>query len=343
MDYADSEELAQRRIGSLLNGRWRIVRPIAAGGSAWLFVGVDEKGGPAAAIKVLHSGLLEYPEVVARFLREAKVANTIGHSGSVRVLDEGRAPDRVPFLAMELLEGENLEERRLRKGGRLPVNEVMWASDQVLAVLGAAHKKGILHRDIKPDNIYLTHRHEIKLLDFGIARILDQVSSSDSTQAGTLMGTLEFMAPEQGRGEWDTVGVTTDLWAVGATMFTLLTGRAVHNEEDIYNQMHAVMSKPAPSMRVIAPDVPRSVQVLVDQALEFDATRRWSDAGSMQLALRMAHRAVHDKRDNPPDSSVDSSVSPSSDLDSDGYNRIPRPPIYFAPSIPPMSRRGGGS
>jgi eukaryotic-like serine/threonine-protein kinase len=340
MDYADSEELAQRRIGSLVNGRWRIVRPIAAGGSAWLYVGVDEKGGPAAAIKVLHSRLLEHPEVVARFLREARVANTIGHTGVVRVLDEGRAPDRVPFLAMDLLEGENLEQRRLRKGGRLPVNEVMWATDQVLAVLAAAHRKGILHRDIKPENIYLTHRHEIKLLDFGIARILDQVSSSESTQSGTLMGTLEFMAPEQGRGEWNNVGVTTDLWAVGATMFTLLTGRAVHDEEDMYNQLHAVMSKPAPAMRAIAPEVPRSVQVLVDQALEFDATRRWSDAGSMQLALRMAHRAVGERQDRMVDSSVDSSASPSSELDSQGYGRIRRPPIYFAPSIPPMSRRG---
>ncbi len=328
MDYADSLEVARRRAGALLNGRWRIVRPVTSGGSAWVYVATDDKRElPPVAVKVLHLGLAQHPAVVERFTREARLAGSIGHRGIVHIYDEGVTADRVPFLVMDLLEGETLEERRIRKGGTLPVKEVMWAADLVLSVLAAAHERGVLHRDIKPDNIFLTHRHDIKLLDFGIARLLAQVSSSETTQRGTMIGTLDYMSPEQGRGEWDTVGVTTDLWAVGATMFSLLTGRAVHDQIDLYAQMRAVMNERAPAMREVAPGVPRSVQVLVDQALEFDADLRWKSAGSMQLALRLAYYGMNDTA--PPDSTVSS--------DRFERARVPRPPIYFAPSLPPIS------
>jgi serine/threonine-protein kinase len=211
------------------------------------------------------------------------------------------------------------------------VNEVMWAMDEVLGALVVAHDKKILHRDIKPENIFLTAAHTIKLLDFGIARVeRREDDESGGTRMGTLMGTLDFMAPEQGRGDWTSVGVTTDLWAVGATMFALLVGRPVHNENDLMAQMAAVANEPAPPMAEVVPDLPRGLQFLVDEALRFDASQRWSNAGSMRMALRLAYRSI---KDDSPDSD--------GEVTSEQPSRIPRPPMYFAPSIPPLSMRRG--
>jgi len=329
MSYDDSPERAKQRIGSVLKDRWQIRQVLGMGGSAWVYV-ADDKAGRRAAIKVLHSAFLPHADVVARFVREAQVANKIGHSGVVRVLDNGTTPDGLPFLAMDLLEGETLEQRAARKGGRLPAEEVLWEMDQVLDVLAAAHAKGIVHRDIKPENIFLTyarevHSREIKLLDFGIARLLDGISSSN-TRAGVLMGTLEYMAPEQGRGDWEKVGTQSDLWAVGATMFTLLSGRPVHLHEDLFTQMRAVAYNRAPPMAQVAPWVPRSVALLVDAALEFDAPNRWSDARAMQMALRIANMS-RDEQGAPNSEDSPSSEEP----------RYRRPPIVAPPQEPPAS------
>jgi serine/threonine-protein kinase len=211
----------------------------------------------------------------------------------------------------------------------------MWAMDEVLGALVAAHAKKILHRDIKPENIFLTTANTIKLLDFGIARMQrdDDDDDRDSrTRVGQLMGTLDFMSPEQGRGDWTSVEATTDLWAVGATMFVLLVGRPVHNETDLYAQMAAVANEPAPPMREVAPDLPRAVQFLVDEALQFNAKERWPDAASMRMALRLAYQAT--KETSPPDSEDEDA-----EISSEQPQRIPRPPMYFAPSVPPLSRR----
>src|SRR5262249_25617187 len=155
--------------------------------------------------------------VRARFVREAYFANKIDHPGVVRVLEDGEDEDGLPYIAMELLDGETLEARLARKGGKLSVNEVLWAADRTLQVLAAAHKQGIVHPDIKPENLFLTHDRKLKVLDFGIARIAD---SRETTTMGTVLGTLAFMPPEQARGATNEIGVQSDLWSVGATMFT---------------------------------------------------------------------------------------------------------------------------
>jgi serine/threonine protein kinase len=288
-EYQDDPVAAQARLGSMLNGRWRLEQILAAGGSAWVYVATDASGRNAAA-KVLHRPLAEFAEVRKRFVREARIADLIAHDGVVRVLDDGETEDGVPFLVLELLEGETLEARAARKGGRLPLAEVMWAADQLLDVLSAAHKKGIVHRDVKPENLFLTTSHRIKLLDFGIARLLDLLPS-EATKVGTLLGTLDFMAPEQARGEVDKVGVQADLWSVGATMFRLLTGRRVHEEKRIIDQIEATMSKPAPPLRQVAPEVPEPIALMVDFALQFDAPRRWPNARAMKNALMVANAA----------------------------------------------------
>jgi eukaryotic-like serine/threonine-protein kinase len=323
--YQDPRDVAEQRIGTVLKGRWKLERLLGLGGSAWVYLAADDAGGQLVAIKVLHTPLLDHPEVKRRFVRESKMANLIDHPGVVRVLDDGMCGHN-PFIAMEFLRGETLDERRQRKGGALPVDEVLWAIDQLLAILKVAHKKGIVHRDIKPENLFITFDRDLRLLDFGIARLRQLVEEEDEspfsddekTQLGLTLGTIDFMAPEQARGDWDNVGVQTDLWAVGATMFTLLTGRTVHDELDNISQMRAVISRAAPSVMTYAPRLPRAVADLVDHALNFHARSRWPDARMMRLALHAAYRATQG-----PTSSDD--------------GRIPKPKLQFTLEPPPAS------
>ena len=345
--WEDPRGLAEQRLGSVLNGRWRLDRVLARGGSAWIYVARDQRDGGEAAVKVLHSRLVAHREIVRRFVREARVANVVQHAGVVRLLDDGTCADGVPFLVTELLDGETLEERRVRKGGRLPITEVLWAADRVLSILAVAHTKGVLHRDIKPENVFITHARVLKLLDFGIARLtpdaqrqsvrqrvmtpIEVLAAADDdappaseyepTRIGITLGTLDFMSPEQARGDWDNVGAQTDLWALGATMFTLLCGRTVHDEPDFGKQLSAVSTRPAPSIAVFAPDLPREVVDLVDQALVFDAGRRWTTARAMRFALRFAYRAAMGE----------------GATDDDEEEGIPQPPLHVGPEPPPMS------
>jgi serine/threonine-protein kinase len=312
VDRVESE--VQRRTGQVLEGRYRIERLLAEGGSACVYFGRDLQADRAVAIKVMHAFLVQHPEVVRRFVGEARATERVKHRGVMQSFCVGKTEDGAPFLVTELLSGENLEERRLRKGGRLPVDEVLFVADGVLSALGAAHDKGILHRDVKPENIFLTDSRELKLLDFGIARMDpgdDLDSQHEATRTGVLLGTVDFMPPEQARGDWETVTVASDLWAVGATMFTLLGGRTVHDEPNLRSQLRAVAHARAVSLGVIAPELPRAIVELVDAALDFDAAQRWKTARAMRYAIRIVnHQLLHGDRDLDENDSVGGSAGP---------------------------------
>ena len=295
--YADPEDFAGKRIGSTVGGKWTLVELIGAGGAAWVYRAFGPSG-KEAAVKVLHQSLID-TSVRSRFAREAKIANAIKHPGVVHVIDDGTIEERVPYIVMEFLEGETLQDRADRKGGTLSVEEVMWSAIEVLSILHAAHKVGVVHRDVKPENIFLTHERKIRLLDFGIARLLAEKRSGHGTAVGTVLGTLEFMPPEQARGDVDKVGIKTDLWAVGATIFTLLTGKFVHDESEIADQFIAVRSKPAPPIVSVAPQIPESIAMVVDLALRFDAGDRWANAKAMQTALIVANAAANESEEVP--------------------------------------------
>ena len=226
-----------------------------------------------------------------RFLREGYVANKVEHPGTVAILDDDVNEDGSVFLVMELLEGETLEDRRERCGS-LPVHEVLSLADRLLDVLAVAHEKGVVHRDIKPENIFLTREGTVKVLDFGIARIRElQASRLTLTSAGAI-GTPAFMPPEQARGRWDEVGPQSDIWAVGATMYTLLAGQLVHHAETVNELMLAAMTKPAPPIASIVPNIPQPVAALIDRALAYDSKARWPNARVMQNALRAAYQSL---------------------------------------------------
>lgn len=171
---AELQAIAEKRIGITLRERYRLDKLLGLGGMAAVYRAVH-RNGHKVAIKMLHPTLAFSESVSARFLKEGYVANAVDHPGAVRVIDDDRAPDGAAFLVMELLEGETVDARCAETGHKLPVSEVCDIAIALLGVLEAAHAKGIVHRDIKPQNVFLTRANEVKILDFGIARMHEGV------------------------------------------------------------------------------------------------------------------------------------------------------------------------
>lgn len=277
-------ERAKARLGKTLNGKWLVEAVLGMGGMATVYSAVH-RNKKRAAIKVLHPELSLNDDIRQRFLREGYVANSIGHPGIVRIDDDEVSEDGAAYLVMELLTGEPLDARAERLGGTLPADEVAALTDQLLGVLAAAHAAGVVHRDLKPENLFLTTNGHLKVLDFGIAR-LREASGRASTSIGSFMGTPSFMSPEQARGRWDEVGERSDIWAVGATMYTLLTGLPVHDAETVNEQLVLAATAGAPSVGVKRPDLASPVVALIDRALSRDPAARWASALDMQRELR---------------------------------------------------------
>jgi serine/threonine-protein kinase len=275
---------AQNRIGQELNGKWRLERMLGIGGAAAVYE-ATHRNGKKVAVKIPHRGILSDRAVEERFLREGYLANRVGHPGVVSVIDEDVTADGDAFLVMELLDGESVDERMQHKGGTLEPTEVLEIADQVLEVLIAAHDKGIIHRDLKPANLFLIRGGRLKVLDFGIAR-LHELPGVNKTSDYQFLGTLGFMPPEQARARWDEVDVRSDLWALGATLFTLLTGHKVHEQRSDDERLIAAMTHPARSILELQPELPKPIAKLIDRALKFEKDDRWPDARSMRGAVQ---------------------------------------------------------
>jgi serine/threonine-protein kinase len=280
---------ARTRIGSTLREKWRLDALLGVGGMAAVYA-ATHRNGRRAALKILHPELSLELEWRTRFLREGRVANAVPHDGALKVLDDDVTEDGSVFLVLELLEGESVEERLRRHGGPLPEKEVLWIADQVLDVLVAAHARGVIHRDIKPDNLFLTSTGSLKVLDFGIARLRELSRISAATHSGGTMGTPAFMAPEQARGLWDEVDVQSDLFSVGATMFTLLSGQNVHKGRSQNEEILSAMTVPPRPLSSAAPSVAPAVARVVDRALAFEKGNRWPSAQEMRDAVSDAYR-----------------------------------------------------
>ncbi len=275
----------QGRVGTVVIRKWTIDARIGSGGMATVYA-ATHRNGHRAALKMLHTQLSRDESTRARFLREGYVANAVGHAGVAHVEDDGVTEDGCAFLVLELLEGETVEARRARTDGKMSLEEALDVGDAALDVLAAAHEKGIVHRDVKPDNIFITLDAQVKLLDFGLARM--KAMQAEATKTGVTIGTPEFMAPEQAQGKRDEVDALSDVWAIGATLFTIITGQYVHDAVNLHEQLIASATKRARSIRALVPEVPTSIAVVIDRALELDKTDRWESAREMQRALRAA-------------------------------------------------------
>jgi eukaryotic-like serine/threonine-protein kinase len=273
-------------VGRLLSGKWRVDRLLGTGGVSAVYE-ATHRNGRRAAIKVLSPEVAGNRRMRGRFQREGYLANRVGHPGAVEVLDDDVSGD-VVYLVMELLDGMTLDALRRAGGGHLPPHEAAWVGLELLDVLQAAHTRGILHRDVKPGNVFLTRRGTLKLLDFGIASLREGNDTPGITETGVVLGTPGFMAPEQARGRTDELGPVTDVYAVGATLFRLLTGRLVHEGGTASELQIAVATTDAPSVASVAPSVPRELGRVVDRALSRARADRFPSAAAMKQALAEA-------------------------------------------------------
>src|SRR5688500_9255996 len=195
---------AERRVGTVIGAKWRVDAMLGSGSMAAVYA-VTHRNGARAALKILHPSLCADPAVCERFLGEGYLTNSVKHSGIVRVLDDGVTDDGCVFLVMDLLEGLTLEALRQERGGQIELVELLDIADRLMDVLHAVHEAGIIHRDLKPQNVFVCDDGSVKLLDFGVARVLDQGAQSKLSMFGLVLGTPSFMSPEQALGARDRV------------------------------------------------------------------------------------------------------------------------------------------
>lgn len=188
----------QRRLGATLRGKWTLKRVLGVGGMAAVYV-AEHKIGRQDAIKILHPDVARSKQIRDRFEQEAHAVNRFRHPGVVEIRDIDVAEDGSPFLVMELLEGESVGSKFKREGG-IESAELLRLMDELLDVLAAAHAQGIIHRDIKPDNLFVQKDGRLKVLDFGIARMREGAPKAMHTKIGSALGTVAYMAPEQTMG-----------------------------------------------------------------------------------------------------------------------------------------------
>lgn len=280
-------------IGTVLDGKWKLVRVLGRGGMGVVYEGLNTVIGKRVALKFIDAPIAADPEVVSRFQREAQAASAVDSAHIVQIFDTGTAPDGAPYLVMELLQGETLGAR-IRRLGRLSVEETVHVLCQVLRGLGRAHAAGVIHRDLKPDNIFLVDRDDdpifVKLLDFGISKISRQTTESGHTltRKGAVLGTPYYMSPEQAQAHHDLDG-RTDLFSVGAIAFECLHGKAPYAGLEAYEAIIvAIVTRDSPSLRVLHPELPAPLCEVVQRALARDRDVRFESAAAMLEALRRA-------------------------------------------------------
>lgn len=277
-----TDEEIQGRVGTVID-RWTLQRVIGRGGMAAVYEGVDEDG-TRAAVKVLHDAYVGRGSVQRRFLREAFIIGVAKHPRAVKIFAQGLG-DGTPFFAMEFVDGETLQSR-WSSVGRMPPEEVVAYAKSLLDILAAYHKEGVVHRDIKPANLIVSGR-ELRLIDFGVARYRDMGTKvSEYTRDGATLGTPPFMAPEQALGKIDRIDQRSDIFAVGALMYSLLTAQFVHRGDNNDEILIAAASTPAESLIVVSPKTPEALVRVVDKALSFYPDDRYADAGEMLAALQ---------------------------------------------------------
>ncbi|MEU4224617.1 Stk1 family PASTA domain-containing Ser/Thr kinase [Nonomuraea sp. NPDC026600] len=272
-------------VGRLLDGRYRIESRIARGGMATVYLALDVRLDRTVALKVMHRSLAEDPAFVRRFIGEAKSVASLSHPNVVHVFDQGTDTDAV-YLSMEYVPGKTLRDT-LRDRGRLPAREALEIMIPVLAALGAAHQAGMVHRDVKPENVLLTDDGRGKVVDFGLARAIE---ATNQTRTGVMIGTIGYMSPEQVMtGGAD---VRSDVYAAGIMLFELVTGQQPYDGETpmsvAYRHVHDTV--PAPSS--VVPEVPPLIDTLVRHATARAPDDRPADATAMLVAAVDAHRML---------------------------------------------------
>ncbi|MCA9594367.1 MAG: serine/threonine protein kinase [Myxococcales bacterium] len=304
-------------VGRVLKDTYEVVRLIAEGGMGAVYEGAHVRLHRRVAIKVLLGRLCKQPEAVARFQREAEIVGLLGHPHIVQVFDVDVTPTGEPYLVMEFLEGETLADR-LDRESHLSVVEALALTGQIASALASTHARGVVHRDLKPDNVFLVQvngeRDFVKVLDFGVSKMAD--SRSRITDEHTAVGTPEYMAPEQARGR-QLIDHRVDQFALAVMTYELLSGRLPFEGEDPASVLYQVVHEEPLRLSEVAPWVPDALDAVIARAMSKDPSERYPSVSQFAWALENAARSAGVSRTEP--------VIPGSKLSKGSY-RMTTPP-----------------
>ncbi len=298
------------REGEVLGGKYRLEKEIGRGSMGTVWSAVHLTLGQRVAIKLIAAEHAQAAEARQRFSTEAKAAARLRSRYVVQVYDDGETPAGTPYIVLEYLDGETLEQR-LERERDLPLNDAVRITRHIARALSRAHAAGIVHRDLKPGNVFLTRSEDdelgwlAKVLDFGVAK-LEEHGIASTTKTGTLLGTPLFMSPEQVRGA-NSVDARSDLYSLGMVFYNMLTGSYAFNGESFADVLVAICTGPLPDLRVAAPWVPASVADWFQRACARDVQQRFQSADELieglDLALGVSAGAIG--RESSPEVKLD--------------------------------------
>jgi serine/threonine protein kinase len=267
------------RIGQVVAGKFRIVREIGRGGMGVVYEAEDTSLMRTVALKFLPAGMTAGADAQERFIQEARAASALDHPNICNVHEIGRTDAGEMFIAMACYRGASLKDR-LAAGPLEPLEAVRLVT-QIAEGLAEAHSHGIVHRDVKPGNIFVTSDGTAKILDFGLAKL---AGTHRLTLPGTTMGTVAYMSPEQARGE-DT-DARTDVWSLGVVLYEVVTGDLPFKGERDQAVLHAVLNDPPRPVKELRPGYPAGIETLIARALSKNPARRFASAGELAETLR---------------------------------------------------------
>lgn len=277
---------------TIVDGRYRVLRRLGSGGMADVYCAEDQQLGRQVALKLLYRRLAEDVQFVERFRREASSAAQLQHPNIVSIFDRGEW-DGTYYIAMEYIEGRTLKQI-VRERGPAPPDAAVDIVLQILRAARFAHQRGVVHRDIKPHNVLIDEEGRVKVTDFGIAR----AGASDMTETGSIMGTAQYLSPEQAQGK--PVDARSDLYSIGIVLYELLTGRVPFDAESAVTVALKQVSEPPVPPREIDPAIPPALEGVVLRAMEKDPARRFADADEFIEALHRARSAPEELLVVPP-------------------------------------------
>jgi serine/threonine-protein kinase len=271
-------------MSTLLGDRYLLGEMIGTGGMADVYIAQDQRLSRQVAVKILRSDLAKDPAFVTRFRKEAKAAAGLNHPGIVAVYDSGEEP--APYIVMELVTGDTLRSL-IHQGERVSLDDALRIVEQVLAALQYSHQRNIVHRDIKPANVMIASNGDVKVMDFGIARAMDDLGAT-LTSTWNVIGTAQYLSPEQAVG--DVADARSDIYSTGCLLFELLTGQPPFSGETPVSIAYQHVSGEVPSAKAIQGDLPADVDTILKVALSKRAEDRYQSAQSMLDDLLKVHQ-----------------------------------------------------